>query len=526
MTLINRPFLVLISFITLLAGCDSISPRKTDQAAVSANHTPVTQAAPIHKAQPEERKYDSVWDRIRAGYSLPHASNSTVDAQIRFYTSKKKYFYGVMQQAEPYLYFVASEMQANDMPMELALLPFIESSYNPTASSLGNQNVGMWQFGAATGRNFGLTQNNWYDGRRDVVASTDAAIRLLKKLYARFDNDWLLAIAAYNAGDGTIQQAIDKNRRAGKPTDFWSLPLNKTTQGYIPQLLALSKIIADPNVYDFNLYPIPDLPYFVKINVDSQISIADAAQQSALDVALLKKLNAGYKNGLTDPTEPRHVLVPIEAAATFRLQLDSLPKIARVKWQEHQVKKGESLNGIAKKYGVNAANIQAINSLKTAKLAPGQRLQIPLSPSTESAPAPAVAQHLSPQEKTQDSYYTVKAGENLWSIAKANNTSVETLARLNNMTSKSALKPGQRLVVQTQVSDSSKGNSVKTRATKTNESKDAQTLKYTIKSGDTLGKVAAKYDVSVKQLMQWNKIKDETSIRPKQELIVLVDAKN
>lgn len=532
MTLINRRSLIAISFIALLAGCDSISLKKTDQTAASANKTAETALAHAPSVQPEERKYDSVWDRIRAGYTLPHASNSTVDAQIRFYTSKKKYFYGVMQQAEPYLYFVAKEMQANDMPMELALLPFIESSYNPTASSPGNQNVGMWQFGAATGRNFGLAQNSWYDGRRDVVASTDAAIRLLKKLYARFDNDWLLAVAAYNAGDGTIQQAIDKNRRAGKPTDFWSLPLSKTTQGYIPQLIALSKIVADPTIYDFNLYPIPDVPYFVKINVDSQINIADAAQQSALDVALLKKLNAGFKSGLTDPTQPRHVLVPVDAAATFRLQLDSLPKIASVKWQEHQVKKGESLEAVAKKYGVSAAKLQAINSLKSAKLAPGQRLQIPLSPSTDSSPEPVVAQQANPQEKTQNTYYTVKSGENLWSIAKAKNTSVETLARLNNMSTKSALKPGQKLIVVNQASDNatksiqSKDNQVTTSQTKASESKESQTLKYTIKSGDTLGKVAAKYDVSVKQLMQWNKIKDETSIRPKQELIVLVDAKN
>ncbi len=532
MTIINRPFLIAISFIALLAGCDSIGLKKTDQAAAPANATAETSVAHTSSVQPEERKYDSVWDRIRAGYALPHTSNSTVDAQIRFYTSKKKYFYGVMQQAEPYLYFVAKEMQANDMPMELALLPFIESSYNPTASSPGNQNVGMWQFGAATGRNFGLKQNNWYDGRKDVVASTDAAIRLLKKLYARFDNDWLLAIAAYNAGDGTIQQAIDKNRRAGKPTDFWSLPLNKTTQGYIPQLIALSKIVADPNVYDFNLYPIPDVPYFVKINVDSQINLSEAAQQSSLDVGLLKKLNAGFKSGLTDPTEPRHVLVPVDAAATFRLQLDSLPKVASVKWQEHQVKKGESLEAVAKKYGVSAAKIQVINSLKSAKLVPGQRLQIPLSPSTDSVPEAIVAQQVSQQEKTQNIYHTVKSGENLWSIAKAKNTSVETLARLNNMSTKGALKVGQKLVVLNQASDDTtknnqiKDNQVTASQTKASESKESQTLKYTIKSGDTLGKVAAKYDVSVKQLMQWNKITDETSIRPKQELIVLVDAKN
>ena len=460
MTLMNYRILLATSFIVLLASCDSISLKPTNQAAPPTTHTAETSVTHT-PVQPQEHQYDSVWDRIRAGYAMPHASNSTVDSQIRFYTSKKKYFYGVMQQSEPYLYFVAKEMEANNMPMELALLPFIESSYNPTASSPGNQNVGMWQFGSATARNFGLKQNNWYDGRRDVVASTEAAIRLLKKLYTYFDNDWLLAVAAYNAGEGTIQQAINKNRRAGKPTDFWSLPLNKTTQGYVPQLIALSKIVADPTIYDFNLYPIPDVPYFVKINVGSHISIADAAQKSALDVGLLKKLNAGFKNGVTDPTEPRHLLVPVDAAATFTLQLDSLP-------------------------------------------------------------SPKITQTTNQPKTAQESVYTVKQGENLWSIAKANNTSVETLARLNNLSTKSALKVGQKLIVLSQAS----GGSEKISQPNSTDGKTSQTLKYTIKSGDTLGKVAAKYDVSVKQLMQWNKIKDETSIRPKQELIVLVDAKN
>jgi len=441
---------------------------------------------------------------------LPQTSNAAVDAQVRFYTSNKAYFYKVTQLSEPFLHYVTSEMEANNMPMELALLPFIESSYNPTAAS--SANVGMWQFGAATGRNFGLKQNNWYDGRKDVVASTDAAIRLLKKLYAKFDNDWLLAVAAYNAGDGAIQQAVDKNRRAGKPTDFWSLPLNKTTQGYIPQLLALSKIVADPNIYDFKLYPIADVPYFVKINVGSQINLADIAQHGSVDASLLKKLNAGYKGWLTDPTEPRHLLVPVDAAATVKLKLDSLPKIASMKWQEHQVKKGDNLEAIAKKYSADVNQIKTVNNIKTTNLTLGQRLQIPLSPtgenSSDSAPEKVIAEQGEPKQKSD--YYLVKPGDNLWSIAKSQNMSLEALTQLNNMTAKSALKPGQKLLVTAQ----------------TIAGNQSRKLNYTIKSGDTLGKIAAKYDVSVKQIMEWNKIKDETSIRPNQELIVLVDAKN
>jgi len=512
MNLINRPILTMISVAALLVGCDTLGV-KTDhakkapaQSSQSASDEPI----PTQIIIPEVQKFTDIWEHIRAGYALPQASNAAVDAQVRFYTGNKSYFYKITQQSEPYLHYVVNEMQANNMPMELALLPFIESSYNPIATSPSN--AGMWQFGAATARNFGLEQNRWYDGRKDVVASTEAAIKLLKKLYTRFDNDWLLAVAAYNAGDGAIQQALDKNRRAGKATDFWSLPLNKTTQGYIPQLLALSKIVAKPEAYDFKLYPIQDVPYFVKVSVGSQINLADAAQNSSLDAAQLKKLNSGFSGWLTDPTEPRDVLVPVGAAATFRLQLDSLPKIANVKWQEHQVKKGDNLDAIAKKYGVSGDKIKTINNLKSTNLVAGQRLQIPLSSdSTYADAAPqektSVEKVNSPAQNTKNNIHIVQSGENLWSIAKEQNTSVNTLAKLNNLNVQTPLKLGQKLVVANQVA----------------EVKEQKKLSYTIKSGDTLGGIAAKYDTTVKQIMEWNKIKDETNIRPNQELIVMAD---
>lgn len=525
--MINRPLLTMVSVAALLIGlegCDTFSLKKSDPSKTTAQsgvEAPVSQQPPEPVVAPEEQKFSSVWEHIRSGYGLPEASNNAVDAQIRFYTSNKNYFYKITQQSEPYLHYVVSEMHANQMPLELALLPFIESSYNPSAASASN--MGMWQFGAATGRNFGLKQNHWYDGRKDVVASTDAAIRLLKKLYVRFDNDWLLAVAAYNAGDGTIQQAIDKNRRAGKPIDFWSLPLNKTTQGYIPQLIALSKIVANPNVYDFKLYPIADVPYFVKVNVDSQINLADAAQKSFIDATLLKKLNTGFNGWLTDPSEPRDVLVPVDSAATFRLQLDSLPKIASTKWQEHLVKKGDTLDSIAKKYSASAEKIKTINNLKSNNLSLGQRLQIPLSssPGPEIANEPAATNTadtsiakdtVNNKDATGNNVYIVKAGDTLWSIAKAQNITVDALARLNGLSSKSGLQLGQKLIVSSKAVNE--------------ETKEQKKLSYTIKSGDTLGKIAAQYDVSVKQIMQWNKIKDETSIRPDQELIVLADPKN
>jgi membrane-bound lytic murein transglycosylase D len=323
-------------------------------------------------------------------------------------------------------------------------------------------------------------------------------------------------VAAYNAGEGTIQQAIEKNRRAGKPTDFWSLPLNKTTQGYVPQLLALSRIVADPQRYNFELPVIADTPYFVKINVDSQINLAEAAQNTSIDVSQLKKLNAGFNGWLTDPTGPHQLLVPVADAASFTLKLDSLAKGPRVKWAEHQVKKGESLDAIAKKYGVTADTIRDTNKLASNKLATGQRLQIALTPGVSTLEVGAnETKTVAAGPKSNESAtktYIVKAGENLWSIAKAQKTSVNELARLNNINANVSLKPGQKLMI------------VASQDSKHTQDNDLQKLNYSIKSGDTLGKIAAQYKVSVKQIMEWNNIKDETSLRPQQELVIYAQA--
>lgn len=514
---INRPLLTMVSVAALLAGCENMGAKKHDSSADGSQlQTQASQAAQTQPQLPQQQHYNNLWDRIRAGYSLPDANNPVIDSQVRFYTSNKNYFAKVALQSEPYLHYVVTQLQANNMPLELALLPFLESAYNPAASNASN--AGMWQLGFATGKNYGLKTNAWYDGRKDVVASTDAAIRLLNKLNTLFDGDWLLVVAAYNAGEGTIQQAIEKNRRTGKPTDFWSLPLNKTTQGYVPQLLALSRIVANPQRYDFQLPTIADTPYFVKINVDSQINLAEAAQTTSLDLNQLKKLNAGFNGWLTDPTGQHQVLVPVADAAAFTLKLDTLSKGPKVKWSEYVVKKGDSLDAIAKKYGVSSTSISTTNRLGNNKLTPGQRLQIALTPNASATDEKIVAVEPSPVKQTGSNTYVVKSGENLWTIAKAQKMSVNNLAQLNGISTNASLQPGQKLVV----SVDSQANS--NQSNKQNATTDAQKLNYSIKSGDTLGKIAAQYKVTVKQIMQWNNIKDETNLRPQQELVIYAQA--
>src|SRR5690554_2686497 len=257
-----------------------------------------------------EFEYEDIWARIRNGYGLPVISNAQVDAHLKWYSNHQAHLDRVTERSQRYLHYVVSELENNDMPLELALLPMIESSYDPFAYSRAKA-AGLWQFVSGTGKNFGLRQDWWYDGRRDVVASTDAAIRYLQRLYNMFDNDWLLALAAYNSGEGRVRRAIEKNRSAGKPTDFWSLQLPKETRSYVPHLLALAQIVRTPEAYSVSLHDIPNDPYFIKISLDSQIDLMQAARLADIDLTELQHLNAGYNRWLTAPSGEHVLLVPV-----------------------------------------------------------------------------------------------------------------------------------------------------------------------------------------------------------------------
>ena len=541
----TRPFLTLVLIPSLLAGCSSFNPTKNDipEPASEITLPPVSpQPSDLEPkltapGQNVDGSYSNIWDRIRNGYGLPKADadNVPVSNQLRWYSNNQRHVNRVTTQCQPYLHYVVSELEANGLPLELALLPIIESSYDPTVISPSHA-AGIWQFIPQTGKNFGLKKNTWYDGRRDVVASTDAAIRYLKKLHAMFNNDWLLAIAAYNAGEGSVARAIQKNKREGKPTDFWSLPLSKQAQAYVPHLLALSKVVADPDQYDLSLNTIPNTPYFVKINVASQINLAHAAKLANIDAGELKKLNSGFSGWLTHPTESCPILVPVAHVDAFTLQLDSLPKLAIKQWQEHTVKKGDTLGSIAKHYGVSIDTITTINNVKKSTLRVGQRLQIPLSAQLTDVAITEADELLAARKQQKESgkttYYTVKSGENLWSIAKAQNISRATLAQINSLSPTSKLKPGQKLLVLNPLTfekaGSEKVSSEKaiTKTETTQAPTDTRKITYTIQAGDTLTKIASRFNVTKKEILEWNEVKNESYIHPNQELVIIIPTKS
>ena len=513
----NRsPLLLLIclAWIIALAGCSTL--KKEEPATTSTS----TSTAPL--APPEESElgaklrehtgdYGNLWEEIVDGYSFPEISDAKVNKNLRWLSNNQRYLDRITEKSKPYLYYVANELRENGLPMELALLPIGESAYDPIASS-PSKALGVWQFMPQTGRNFGLKQNHWYDGRRDIVASTDAAVRYLKRLNTMFDGDWLLTIAAYNAGEGTIRRAIEKNRKQGKGTDFWSLPLSQQTQSYVPQLLALSKVIADPEKYDLELGEISNNPYFTTINVSSPIDLAQAARMAEIDPKELRNLNAGYNKWITDPTGPHQLLVPVADAAQFTLNLDKLPKVAPIQVAgDYKVKSGDTLGAIAKRFGTSVAAIQSANNLKSVQLKIGQSLSIPGQAPMSSPYAIQAEQEIAQRSrKNTGTYYTIQSGDSFWTIAKKHGTSVKNLLKWNELQANAKLKPGQKLLVVNKTPSQASDNKIT----------------YQIKSGDTLHKIASKFDVSKKDILSWNKVKDESYIHPGQELTIYLTAKN
>lgn len=511
--LYRLPASVLLTLTILIAGCSSL-PDKNEASAEAktkiVKKPSATKAAEKTKKTVKAVEITNLWDDLVKGYSLPTVPDERVNKNLRWLSNNQRYLDRVTEQSRPYLHYVANELKANDMPLELALLPIVESAYNPFAVS-PSKAVGIWQFMPHTGRSFGLTQNHWYDGRRDVVASTDAAIRYFKRLNTMFDGDWFLAVAAYNAGEGTVRRAIERNRKQGKGTDFWSLPLSQQTQSYVPQLIALAKVIADPAKYELELAAIPNNPYFTTVNVSNPIDLAQAARMAEIDPKELRNLNAGYNRWITNPSAPHQLLVPVADAAQFTLTLDKLPKIQPMQIAgDYKVKSGDTLGALAKRYGTSVAAIQAANNLKTTNLKVGQSLSIPGQAPVISPYATQAEQEIAARtQPNTGSHYTVKSGDSFWSIAKAHGTNVNNLLKWNDLSSNAKLKPGQKLLIASNASVQATDNKIT----------------YYIKSGDTLHKIASKFAVSTKDILSWNKVKNESYIHPGQELTIFLSAK-
>lgn len=331
--------------------------------------------------------------------------------------------------------------------MELITIPMIESMFDPHARSRSNA-VGLWQFVPATGKNFGLRHDNWYDGRRDVLASTNAALDYLEYLNRFFDGDWLQTLAAYNAGEGRVRNAITRNQKAGRPTDYWSLDLPRETRMYVPKILAMADMIRNADKYNVTLPVLANKPQLRVVNTGGQIDLNVAAQLAGLRPAQLKEVNPALTRWSTSPKGPYRLLVPVEYADTLELALADLPQSERIRTRSYQVTSGDTLSRIAQNHGVSVQQLKLANNLSGNHLRRGQTLMIPTS---GSKPVVSQSAQSKPQQLARRSagkiQYKVRAGDNLWSISQAHGVTHDELAKWNGLNAKSALKPGMKLVV-------------------------------------------------------------------------------
>jgi membrane-bound lytic murein transglycosylase D len=546
MLFINSPLRVMTLFATcLLAACQSLpnSGESTalQQAPISPTVTQVLQTQPSAEENaitadelPEvaealqatvteitlAEKPTDLWNRILLGYRLTFPHNPRVERELNWYKRHPGYIQRIQERSQPYLHFILQEIEKRDIPTEIALLPAVESAYRPFAYSPGRA-AGMWQFIPSTGRYFGLKQNWWYDGRRDIVASTHAALDYLQSLSRQFDNDWELALAAYNSGAGTVRNAIRRNKKRGKPTDYWSLKLPDETSAYVPRLLALAEVFRNPQDYEITLLHIADEPYFTTVDIQSQLDLALAAEMADLSIQDLYLLNPGLNRWATDPDGPHKLSLPLDKVETFLEKLSSLPVEERLTWKRYKIKQGDALSIIAKKHGTTTKVLKQINKLKGNRIRAGKHLLIPVSSkvlnqytfSAEQRKAAIQNRSRSGNKRS----YTVKPGDSLWKIAKAHSVNHRKLAAWNGMAPGDPLKPGQKLVIWVKKASSSELSLLNLQPTGTQSR-----LHYRVRRGDSLSRIAQRFKVSVADLKRWNTL-DSKYLQPGQRLKLYVD---
>ncbi|EAQ67066.1 putative membrane-bound lytic murein transglycosylase [Marinomonas sp. MED121] len=474
----------------------------------------------VEDVAPEPLPPIDLWQRMQAGFALDLELNKPrISSQLKWFVSHPSYLDRVSRRGSRYLHYIVEELEKANLPLEIALLPIVESGFDPFGYSHGRAS-GPWQFIPSTGRMYGLDQDWWYDGRRDIVGSTRAAIAYLTRLNKMFDGDWLHALAAYNSGEGRVARAIKRNKNAGKPTDFWSLKLPKETRAYVPKLLALGKLFKNPEKYNYTLREMPNEPYFEIVNIGGQIDLAQAAEMAGISIDEVYLLNPGFNQWATSPTGPHRLLIPVDKAKTFRSRLVSIPADERVTWVRYTVDSGDNLALIAKQHNTTVNVLQDVNKMSSTLIRVGQQLMIPVAGSkiesyTLSSHQRLLAkQNRSPSQNRVKINYTVKSGDSFWKISQKYKTTSKQLARWNNMGIKDPLFAGQKLVVW--LKSEKRINNTSRSVTKK--------IIYTIRSGDSLAKVAGKFRVKLADIKKWNpKVTSQKYVQPGDRLTLLIN---
>jgi len=449
------------------------------------------------------------WKQLRQGFRLPGSQQTAVTARAAKYGRHPQHVERIFERGKPYLAYILSEVQKRNFPTEIVLLPFVESGYDPFAFSYGRA-AGMWQFIPSTGKMYGLQQDWWYDGRRDVVESTQAALNYLDYLQDKFDGDWLLAVAAYNSGSGAVSKAIRKNREAGKPTDFWHLKLPKETAAYVPKLLAISSIVRHPGKFNVSFSPVEMQPAFTVVETPGQMDISVAAELAGMNTEALYLLNPGYNRWTTHPDGPHQLVIPVSHSITFRQNIETLPESQLTRLVRHQVQHGETLSQIAQHYNTTTNALISSNQLSGTLIRSGQYLLVPVGSQDASQYASLNRRIQAANGASSKQTYRVRSGDSLWTIARKHRVTVKQVSNWNKLDADKPIRPGQKLVIYKNSGGSSSASRVRT-------------VVYTVRSGDSLYLISKKFNVSINDLRRWNNLTEGKHLQPGQNLKLHVD---
>jgi membrane-bound lytic murein transglycosylase D len=431
------------------------------------HHSPAKPTPPPEQVSlPKRATADSIppppvpdlWREIARASAPSDLRRPEVQKELAWFKGQRKFLRESAARATPYLYFIWTEIQEHQLPISVLYIPLLESGYRPGVVSPYGA-AGLWQFMGATGAKFGLAKNEWVDERLNVVESTHAALKYFADLRSRFDGDWLLAVAAYNAGWGNIEKALAKNRRAGKPTDAWSLDLRHETRRLLARVVALDEIFRNPQAFGLKLPLVPQTPYFTSVTLTKPADLRKLAQLAEIDEATFQQLNPGFKVLHTGPNLPQQILVPsasapkiTEIAENFpaapiptRVTTASIPRLPLVgdaASQVYRVKSGDSLWLIARRFDMRVANLERLNGIsRTRPLRLGQAIVV--GKAAQAVAATPTSESPRPAHKR----YKVRSGDSLWTISRQFKVTIAQLLAWNNLHSKSTLRPGQQLLV-------------------------------------------------------------------------------
>jgi len=511
-----------------LSACSTLSPQNSipgtpladDQSAVTpGDEIPVpdstTDPSPEEELTPPPPA--TAWDRVVQNFSLDSETmHPRVKRHMDWYIRHPRHLEKVSERAQRYLHYIAAEVERRGIPGELALLPIVESAFDPFAYSHGRAS-GVWQFIPSTGKAYGLNQDWWHDGRRDIRAATGAALDYLEYLSDRFDGDWMLALASYNSGAGTVRKAIRRNKKADRDTDFWNLDLPKETRAYVPKLIALSHLLKHRDEYDIAWFDIADEPYFTVAATGGQIDLSQVAELADTELDEIYRLNPQYNRWATHPDGPHEVLIPATSEQTFLNNIAQLDDSQRLRWKRYVVRSGDSLISIAKRHDLTADVVRSANDLRSDVIYAGQELMIPSALKAGDNYSLSLAERL---EKKQNSGrtssrskkidYFVQDGDSFWKIARMYDTSVNKLSRWNGMAPGDPLRIGQKLTIWTTDNDGKR--------------EVVRKVYYQVRSGDNLSAIASRFNVNVGDIRRWNSNKlGGRYLKPGQNLTLYVD---